>query len=200
MRDKNQISLFNFQVEKVIQQVLLDEKFLTRPVLDTPTLLQDSEWKIIYPRSFREIRSLSIALWSFPDFLKWRILLDLNEKEFRNFTLKQRLELKLYLTSKEVCYSYFRRTRRISSNEKFGNILQNDLRRALFHLKFLRNKLSSPRKLVRRRGYKDKGSRRFSHQWLPKEDFSLTLKQNKKEKETYLLLKSYHFLLKILRE
>jgi hypothetical protein len=129
------------------------------------------------------MRTLSIVQWYLPEDLHWRILLDLQEMEFSQFNFKQKVELNILLSSKENCLFYLYETQRYSSGELFGNILGNDLRE-LNQMKILRKRKKIPRKVIRRRGYKDHGTRRPSDQWLPRNDFTLTEEQNLKEKES----------------
>jgi hypothetical protein len=142
---------------------------------------------VTYPKSFRLLRALVISLWYLPDEIKWRFLLDLQEMKFTWLNSKQRLELDILIASKETCEFYLFETKRYSSNELFGNILGNDLKDLNKELKVSYRRSPKPKKLVRRRGYKDHGARRPDDRWLPKHDFSFT-------EEQYLLdKKSDHY-------
>lgn len=186
MRDKNlNQEQFNIQLErKMFQCKLTDDRFLRSPVFVTPTRCIDPEWiGISYPRDFRLIRALVISHWYFPEKLFWRIHLDLQDFSFSQLNKKQRLEINLLLSSKENMEKYLYRTERYSASEIFGNILGNDLKDLEKCLKFRRRKFGPVREPIRRRGYKDKGTRKPSHRWLPDSDFSLTEKQIELEKE-----------------
>jgi hypothetical protein len=203
MRDKNlNQKQFNIQLERKIHQGnQFDEKFLTRPVFVTPTRpIDPEEVRIYYPRNFRLIRCLCIVFWYFPENLHWRILLDLKDFSFSHFNKKQRIEIQILLSSKENMEKYLFRTERYSGAEIFGNILGNDLQELNKELRFQRLRPGPPRRTIRRRGYKDKGSRRPDHQWLPREDFSLREKQLSLEKDRYLTIKIIKRILEILRE
>lgn len=193
MRDKNlNLNKFNIQLEKNVKSrcKLCDDKFLTRPVFVSPTLPVDPEDVIIlYPKSYRLLRVLAISQWYFTEMLHWRIFLDLKDMSLSHLNKKQRLELAILLSSKENMEKYLYRTERYSGSEIFGNILGNDLQDLLKELKFLRKTKKHPRKTIRRRGYKDKGSRRPSHRWLPRFDYSFTEYQNHRDKDKYLLNK-----------
>lgn len=181
MRDKNlSLELFSIQLEKTVNRVCqLGHRFPTCTVLDSPTrLLTSEEFSISYPRNFRLMRTLSIVQWYLPEELHWRILLDLQEENFSQFNFKQKVELNILLSSKENCEFFLFETKRYSSNEIFGNILGNDLRELNQVLKISRKRKRKPLKPIRRRGYKDHGTRRPSDRWLPTDDFTLTVEQN----------------------
>jgi hypothetical protein len=184
MRDKNlSLETFSIQLEKTVNRVCqLGHRFPTCTVLDSPTrLLTSEEISISYPRNFRLIRTLSIIQWYLPEDLHWRIFLDLKEEKFSQFNFKQKVELDILLSSKENCEFFLYETKRYSSSEIFGNILGNDLRELNKTLKISRRRKRKPLKAVRRRGYKDHGTRRPSDRWLPTDDFSLTIEQNSLE-------------------
>lgn len=201
MRDKNlHPQQFYIQFEKEIHRRLASsERFLRTAVSDSPTTLDSSKVVIHFPGPFREIRALAIAQWFFPENLHWRILLDLQEKSFKQFNVKQRLELSLYLESKEICLKYLFETKRFSSYEIFGNIIGNDLSRALSSMKISRKRILTPKKNTRVRGYRDKGGLKPAHKWLPSEDFILTEYQNEVERRNYLFFKNSIRLKKYLR-
>lgn len=201
MRDKNlNLKQFNIQLERNVKKSFLtNDRFLTRPVFVTPTRCIDpTEVKIVYPRDFRLLRILFISHWYYPEVLFWRIHLDLEEFSLSQLNKKQKLELRILLSSKENMEKYLYRTKRYSSSELFGNILGNDLRDLEKFLEFHKIKHSKPRRLVRRRGYKDKGSRRPSHQWKEKYDISFIEYQNELEKENLKLHKLLKRILLIL--
>lgn len=148
--------------------------------------------RIIYPKKFRELRALAIASWYFPESLSWKIVLDLTDLgilslDFDNKGLDHSIEFSILLTSKEIMLKYLKETETFSARELFGTILRDDLSRALKSLKFKR-KSNKVIKTIRRKGYKDHGSRRPEDRWLESYDFSFTEYQNlKEEKETIYL-------------
>lgn len=169
MRDRNHLNLqqFNIQLSKSIFRnssykiiLKLEEYFSHKSCLwrsDTKT--PNSWFELVLPRSFREIRSLCIASWFFPENISTLLFLEL-EKEFTQFNFKQQLELKILRSSKENCVKYLYLTERYSGPEIFGNLLGNDLKDCIRSLKLRFRTQSKPRKKVFRRGPKDKGSRR----------------------------------------
>jgi len=202
MRDKNlSLSQFNIQLEKtIIGKLPTDDWFSRIHVSDTPTCQEILEnLEISYPRDFRLLRSLSIAQWYFPEFLHWRVLLDLKEKSFSQLNSKQKIELEILLSSKENMQIYLFETERYSSGEIFGNILGNDLRdlrKLSIHWKVIKR----PLRKTRHRGYRDHGSRRPDHRWLPSFDVTLTEVQLKKEHDSDLLQRTINRILVKLRE
>lgn len=185
MRDKNlNFSSFCIQFEKELRKTLGSTQFFANRILDTPTLWT-AEISIFYPSDFRRLRALCIALWWFPENLHWKVLLDLQEKKFSQLNKKQKIELSIYLNSKENTLLYLFETKRYSSNQIFGNFLRSDLRDSLNFLR-IRRKSKKVITAIRRRGYKDHGSRKPVDRWLPSEDLSLTELQNRKERLTLL--------------
>lgn len=193
MRDKNSdFSKFNIQLRKICEKWKNQtfHQFFEIHVLDTPTLSDETlpEIKVSYPKTFRLMRTLSILLWYFPSASFWFVLSDLKESSFPHFNRKQRLELEILLSSKENMEKYLYETQRYTSNELFGNILGNDAKDLFKTLRvgYYRNKRS--RRIIRRRGYQDHGSRKPDEKWLPQFDFSLTEYQNQKERKQYLFI------------
>lgn len=184
MRDRNiSFQQFHIQLRRKITKAWYSssESFLTRPVFVSPTLLDDSKVQIQYPRDFRSLRALAIAQWYFPEEAHWRIWLDLTEMSFSQLNTKQRLELKLLLASVEDCETYLFWTDRYSSNELFGNLCGNDQLDCCQRLRVKKIEPGPVVRTIRRRGYKDKGSRRAAHHWTPDSDLSLTELQNCRE-------------------
>jgi hypothetical protein len=201
MRDKNLTLLkFNIQLDRTIASHLRDDKLLSTAVSDSPKCLNDNLVSIVYPRDFSGLRALAIVQWSFPENLHWRILLDLREKDHNQLNEKQKLELSLLLSSKDLCYFFLYETERYSSREIFGNILGNQLKDLLKTLKIKEKIQKKPKKAIRHRGYRDKGSRRPDHQWIECFDLSFNEYQLKIEKKRYLLDKNSNKLLQLLTE
>lgn len=185
MRDRNHLTpaQFHIQLQRKSSQVFTSgSRFPRLPVSKTPTLWMEDSLIFHYPRSFRTLRALCVAHWYFPEELFWRVHLDLLERSFRWLTKKQRIELLLYLDSQFTSEAYLLRTQRLTGNEIFGNILGNDLREALkiLHATRKSKKVVYP---IWRRGFRDKGSRKPDSEWLPKEDYSFTEMQLRKEEE-----------------
>lgn len=203
MRDRINLNQekFNIQLSKKVISVVSDSgKFLSESVSATPTLLDDQSYSIHYPRNFRLLRALAISQWWFPEILHWRIWLDLTDMTFSWLSRKQIVELNVYLHSKEDCLKYLYWTDRFSGNEVFGNLLGKDLTETLKVLKITRKVKRKPRKSIWRRGYRDHGSRRPLHRWLPSEDYSFDEYQVLLEKERELTNKLINRILTILEK
>ena len=200
MRDKNlSYSQFNIQLRKTLKEELSNfNQFFRRAVVVSPTLSLES-YNIRYPKDFRLLRALAIIQWYFPMEFHWRIYLDLTEASHSQLSSKQRIELSLLLSSEDNCKKFLYETKRYSSNEIFGNILKNDMRDLLRILKISRRN-SKVRRIQRRRGYNDYGSRKPDCKWLPQSDYSLTEYQNEKERKQYQELKIIQLLQEKLRE
>lgn len=111
---------------------------------------------------------------------------------------KQRIEILILLNSKESTLRYLHRTKRYTSHEIFGNIINEGL-------KVLKNLPCYHRstKVIfakRKRGYDDKGSQRPKEKWLPSHDILFTTEQNYKEKKSNLRLQTVSRILKILED
>jgi len=125
----------------------------------------------------KELISLAIFSWFIEDFsIKSYLQVVLSERRCSNF--ENNIIFKLILSSKESATIQLEEL--YSERDFFGNTLPRlkELR------KFLKFKLRFPgksKRLVQRRGYKDKGSHRPFDCWLEKSDFSFTEIQNRRE-------------------
>jgi len=187
MRDKNLNSIFNFEksMKNFIERKLTTIEILRTAVIDSPTFLTD--FYLEFPRKLFQIRGLCIIVHYLPDILRYRIILDLEERIYK-FSLREQLELKILLSSKENMLKFLFLTQRYSSHEIFGNIV-NDGIISLSMIRIRRKNLKIV-KPIRKRGYDDKGSLRSFDRWLPSFDISFIEKQNQIEKEKYLHQKS----------
>lgn len=198
MRDKNQTTLLNFegQIGKFVNKKIQTIEILRTAVVDNPTLLEHLNFRN-FPRKLYQIKGLCILIhYLEPEPLYYKFLFKL-EEEIKRYSLKEQRELKLLLYSKEVCLKFLFHTKKYSSHEIFGNLINEGIK-ALRLIKFQRinTKVKKPQ---RKRGYHDRGSLRSSDRWLPTYDFTLTELQNKKELETDLHLKTLDFLIKYLK-
>lgn len=71
-------------------------------------LTRDTD-NFIFPRKFRELRALAIACWYLPDWLKWEIILYLNDLvysiDFEHNGLVQSTELRVLVSRKKILRS-----------------------------------------------------------------------------------------------
>lgn len=186
MRDMNLTYLvFKEQLEQQLNKKLSkmfheNIKILRSAVIDNPTFLR--RFRLVLPRKFHSLRGLCTIWDRLPENIRYEVFLLLEEK-IENFDFKKKLELKLLL-SPETRYSYLHRTKKYSSHEIFGNLIQESIK-ALSEIKILKisNKVKKPQ---RKRGYDDKGTLRsydiWCHTWTPSFDWSLTDLQNQKER------------------
>jgi hypothetical protein len=203
MRDKNlSLQKFNIQLWRTISSSLEDDKVLRTAVSDSPKWLSDSDFRVILPKDFNSLRSLAIIHWFIPnDYLFWEFHLSLQEENsVSQLNEKQKLELEILNSSKEICEFYLYETERYSGREIFGNILGNELKESLRKLKIKKNIHRKPKRKIRHRGYRDKGSLRPDHLWIERYDSSFNEYQIKLEKKRYLHQKTTTKLLQLLTE
>lgn len=171
MRDRNQLSYqqFNIQLEKNILHGL--QEYGTRRNSFSQELSFEfrpeklhSSPRVILPRDFRSLRVLSIIFWYFPESLHYLTRLELEQMSFSWLNFKQKVEIQIYLSSKENMKKYLYYTDRYSGNEIFGNLLKNDFLSLSKKFKISSEYYPRPKKKVFRRGPKDKGSRRVISQ------------------------------------
>lgn len=184
MRDKNHTFIhFKGEIRSFMEKNFHGSLSLKNHVVDSPTFLE--ELVIIYPRKFDEVEKLVLVHWFLPEALRWRIWLDLVDSNFSHFNRKQKMILKIILSSEEACFRYYYETNRLSSHEFWGKLGQAT---KVLLPNFLKKYIIVKPK--RKRGYDDKGSLRPKDKWLPSHDWTLTLLQNKKEYDDYLLDKT----------
>jgi hypothetical protein len=157
------------------------------------------------PVNFRLLRVLSIIHWWFPEELRVLVHLELEREKFTWLNDEQRIEISLYLDSKESTVKYLFLTERYTSSEIFGNLLGNDLR-ALGRRKIIRwEKYPYPRKKVYRRGPKDHGARRQlsrgpHYEEDVQRDWTLNQEEHRISQHELLLQRTSNRILTILRK
>lgn len=145
------------------------------------TILRNDQIRFSRPRTWKEYRRLLMVHWYLPKETFALVHLELEQMEFKfgidnsivaHTLLKSKPEMIIYLLESEMYKN---------ERELFGSIRAPfDFRR--YHFYVLRQKKA--KRLIRRRGYKDQGSRRLPHeQHEAKFDFSFTEEQNRIEKE-----------------
>lgn len=132
---------------------------LSTSALDNSNRLQDWENSfILKDRSLTSLVILSIFSWYIPEEFGILLRLDIHEKVKNNTDLGF---VELLLISKGHCLNFLLDTRLWHTRDFFGNILnEKNIKKALNSVKFRFRNKKKPTKLVYRRGYKDKGSRR----------------------------------------
>jgi hypothetical protein len=210
MRDRNlPYKQFNIQLEKNILQNF--KKFETRRITFSQELsfefrpyTNHREVKISFPKEYRLLRVLSIIQWYLPENLHFLVYIQLKEQDFSWLSEKQRIEINLFLESKEDMVKYLYLTERYTGNEIFGNILGNDLKDLIKRTKIFLVKYPIPTEKVYRRGPKDKGSRRVNSsasiiQEEISKDIFLQIEELKRVKRKLRLQSTINLILKILR-
>lgn len=132
---------------------------LSTSALDNSNRLRDWENSfILRDRSFTSLVILSIFSWYIPEEFGILLRMDIQEKVKNNEDLGF---VELLLISKAHCLNFLLDTKLWHTRDFFGNILcEKNIKKALDSVKFRFRKKKKPTKLVYRRGYKDKGSRR----------------------------------------
>jgi hypothetical protein len=177
-------------VEKEVGRTFVrkGQRFHQNPCLCPPTLGPNSELRIVLPRKFRELRALLVASWFLPMDLGLLILGEIDPKKpMLNYNEEQQLEIAILSYSKNICLSYLFLSE-IDSREFFGSILRSDLESAFKSLRIYWKVPSKARRKVRRKGYRDHGSRKPADRWTESFDYSFTERQNLKEKQLELFL------------
>lgn len=171
------LSLVECQVSRRIQETLDG----ISDVFASPTLLIDSSCEYDgcnFSKKYVDLATLILITWysdyfqGFEGYVRYEI----EDYLSRNLLFP---ELNASLFSKEIVltvilsYSKFH-----NFNEIFGAVLApKQIQKVLSQVSLKMVHRRKPRRVIRRRGYKDKGSARPSHQWIPKEDWSLTEEQ-----------------------
>lgn len=168
------------QISSVIQRSL-DRRtsVFVSPTLDISNSRYDG---VQFSKKYRDLLTLIILTWysdyfgDFSEYVRYEIEVYLNQVLLFP-------ELNASLTSKNsLDYVILLFLKHHSSNDFFGNVLSpQQINRVLdlVHLRMVRQR--RPKKLVYRRGYKDKGSLRPETTWLPKKDWSFDKEQNRIE-------------------
>jgi hypothetical protein len=156
-------------------------------------------FRIILPRRFRELRAISIASWYLPDWLKFEILLSLQERgifslDFQTKGLERSLELGLLQESQETMLLFLEKGW-ITKRVLFGTTLQEDLESAFLNLRIVPLRDKIPKRKVRRKGYQDKGTWRPPDRWIERFDLSFNQYWTLREKSKLF----YELFLSILR-
>lgn len=146
-----------------------------------PTILRNDQIRFSRPRTWKEYRRLLMVHWYLPEDSFAIVHLELEQIEFK-FGMEYSIAAHAMLNSKPEMIIYLLESEMYKNErELFGSIRAPfEFRRYRFYV--LRQKKA--KRLIRRRGYKDQGSRRLPHeQHEAKFDFSFTEEQNRIEKE-----------------
>jgi hypothetical protein len=122
---------------------------------------------------------LAIISWYIPEEIGFILRQDLEEIK-RYLSCEDEQVISLLLDSKPQMELFLLETRLWHERDFFGNIIPIELS---FLNRFfrIRKENKKVKKVQRKRGYHDHGSRVDDHKWLPSSDFSFTEKQNEIE-------------------
>lgn len=169
MRQPFDLQVFEVELEENISSFLEVTKFLSTTVLVRPTLQERFENKVlIRTKNLQLLEFLCVIVWFMKDKVPQCLLLlelrdlvdDLSNKDIEKYSY-----LKLLLKSKVQTILWLQETTKYSTNEYFGILGQDVIQRKLQNsVKFAFRTNSAVKKPQRRRGYKDKGSRKPPHE------------------------------------
>jgi hypothetical protein len=135
----------------------------------------ETEFNLNRFRKDQELHTLAVISW----YCESAGVLLREELARRPLSEKGSIILEILLSSKEECLRYLAT---YDSRNIFGMWIPQCLDN-LSRLKFRSRTPKLPKRAVRRRGYKDHGSCRPLHKWLPTSDYSLTELQEAIESE-----------------
>lgn len=168
-------------VEKECQKLAQKwEQFLRSKGTVVPEL-PGAELKLSKTKTWREVLFLTIIHHFLEDeVIRWNVKAELLER--RNQFQQEYREILLVLTrSKAEMILFILETGLFRTPREFFGFLGGNIQldRYTLYLSMPRK----PKRVPRRRGYSDHGSRKPTHKWLPQSDFSLTEAQNRIEAE-----------------
>jgi hypothetical protein len=171
-------ALFKSELETFIEQHLPPELSEDWVAEILPRMTPNEELVIRYPsKSERDFEILAIISRFCEGVPSCLLRLFLENQRLPNLWEDIRAELDMPL-DRLVLYL----SRNFSERDFYGNFLPR-VKKILTLTHLRRHFQLRARRLVRHRGYRDKGSLRPSHQWLPRNDWSLTELQNQIEEE-----------------
>ena len=148
-------------------------KVLIEAVADNPKLLtgevEANVFKLRGPLRIEEKILLAVFAWFVPDELKYLIFFELEEI----WGGEEREVLAVLEQSKLTALGYLLVSERWNDYDFWGNVLTTKSVKRLFSKfpKKLWRMKQKPKRLIRRRGYRDKGSQRPSHEPEPIYDY-----------------------------
>jgi len=176
MRDRNISKLvldeqLSKSFEKVPKRTVL---LLESEVVDSSNFHRGLTVFRLRSLDFSEKVFLAIASWYLPESIGIILRLDL-EESFRQNSLEDQVVLRTLVFNKSSCLEFLLETTLWHSRDFFGNIVSKEnLTRKFPSLLSLAPLHRKVKKLLRKRGYNDHGSRVPDHRWKPKFDYSLT--------------------------
>jgi hypothetical protein len=193
LRDKNLNSeSFCSSVEKIISQwAQTESKTLRSNVVNNSNFHGASTFFAMKNVPLKDFIKLAIVSWYCDEEVKFVLQEDLREVS-KYYSPEDRILCEQFLKSRAIMLLFLLETHLWHTREFFGFILK-DLGKINRHLK-VRSKSTKVKKVQRKRGYHDHGSRVLDHRWLPKSDYTLTEMQNDKEEREKSLEDTSHFI------
>lgn len=170
-----------------------DEFFLRTSALVSPKRLERWENRIVLKdKSSTTLALLAVASWQMEPGIGILLRLEIQELVETNEDLDW---LRFLIQSETYCYLWLIETQKWNVREFFGNYLtKNNLTKALKSIRFKFRTTSSPTRVQRRRGYKDKGSLKKDHadQFCDCTKEHMVLESYRESlQDTYLLLQGF---------
>jgi hypothetical protein len=212
MYDKNlTLSQFNIQLSRNLNPTGITEfcqeriKSLQTESLATsdPSAIQQ-QWNRRYPKDFFSLRTLIVAHYFIEDpLIRFGIKVDLEELSLRHLNRKQQIELKVLLSSKDICLRYLLKTKRYHSNQIFGAFSEKAAKMAFSKIREYQVSQKPPARKVWRRGYRDgKSIHKLPHQQVT--NYALTTEasvaMNRLEQRNLIFQRTTSYLIKHLSE
>lgn len=177
------LSKVESQISKRIKETLDGRS----KVFVSPTLLEDSSVEYDgcrFSKKYIDLVTLILITWysdyfeGFEGYVRYEIEEYLYSKNLFP-------ELAACLFSKEIILAVLLQHSKLHNfNEIFGAALApNQIKKVLDQVSLKMIHRQKPRRVIRRRGYKDHGSTRPSHLWIPKDDWSFTEKMLEIERQ-----------------
>lgn len=176
---------------KILMETKEVMKELRMQVVDNPNFTEEFIGFRLHNLNLVQMIGLSYVSWILPEEVKFTLQLDLHEY-IKKLSLEDRIIVETILGSQAAAEGWLVDTQMWHTRDFFGNILPiwiNSTKRLRYRK--LNKKL---KKLQRKRGYHDHGTLAPSHTWLPKEDWSLTEKQNEIEQKRDIFHDTLNFL------
>lgn len=155
-------------------------KVLASDVLVSPTLRND-QILLRRPKTWRQYLRLLMVHWYLPEEIRPLVHLELEELE-NKYGIDKNIVAHTILESEPKMILYILESNLFKTERELFGFVHMHFQFEKYHFFVLRAR--KPRRLVRRRGYKDHGSRRLPHeQHEAKFDYSFTEEQNRIEAE-----------------
>lgn len=170
------------QIEEIARSY--SSKIFRDSAPDNPKWLCDTDFEndfYLTSRKLEKLVMLAILSWYVPQEygILWRLTLE--DAVHRNPDL---LILTFLIRSEAEMRCYLYETNLWHSRDFFGNILRKNMRISELPIKPSRKKKSKPKRIQRHRGYRDKGTLKFPHEYHDFSERTLEEKELEQERST----------------